>query len=335
MQNPPNNGWRKFHKIHPACELFPLMSQGDLAGLARDIEAAQGLKIPVQLRTVDGKQFLIDGRNRLDAMEALGWKTVDEKGNWTDNVLVEHKIATLNEVLDDVTSLNLQRRNLTASQKAYAAEGFATMRNGGDRRSQNFSSRNPTTETSKTLNAKAITLEAAAKSFGIPATSVKEMRIVKREAPHLARQIKEGKLTTGAAYNRLREKRSAEQKQLVVTVAPQWSHEVSPKYVDDDGNALSNETIKKLGLCTRERFLPKDLEKAYNSVSRPHYGLLQFILQLAREIGRARVIAIAKRAERERLKQAEIAIRMSNNLSPSDVDLEVHVWGKNGDLPNE
>lgn len=323
MPNQANNsGWRKFHKIHPASELFPLMSQGDLAGLARDIEAAQGLKIPVQLRTVEGKQFLIDGRNRLDAMEALGWQTVDEKGNWTDKVRHEHKTATLHEVLDDVTSLNLHRRNLTTGQKAYAAEGMATMRHGSNQFRED--SRIPTILTSKAFNAKPITLEAAAKSFGIAATSVKEMRIVKREAPHLARQIKEGKLTTGAAYNRIQEKRLIE-KQMVVAVAPQTPTQMFHEY---GRNA-----------CKAERILPKDLEKVYNSISRPKWGILHFIIQLSRELGRAKVISIAKRAEQTRLKDARLAVEMSGGKHTAfDAELDVRVWGKNGAAkcsPNE
>jgi hypothetical protein len=92
---------------------------------------------------------------------------------------------------------------------------------------------------------------------------------------------------------------------------------------------LSPETIRKLRLCTSERLLPKDLEKVYHSVSRPKWGMLEFILQLAREIGRAKLVAVAKRAERERLAKANLAVKM-RIADPEKLDLDLHVWGKNG-----
>jgi hypothetical protein len=69
----PKSSWRDVLPIHPAAELFPLMSRDELKVLGEDIRQ-NGLHVPVSVWK-EQKNFpprLIDGRNRLDAMEAVG-----------------------------------------------------------------------------------------------------------------------------------------------------------------------------------------------------------------------------------------------------------------------
>jgi hypothetical protein len=63
--------WRDVLPIHPATELFPLMGEAELRELAVDIEA-NGLLERVTIIEQDGVPCLLDGRNRLDALELLG-----------------------------------------------------------------------------------------------------------------------------------------------------------------------------------------------------------------------------------------------------------------------
>jgi hypothetical protein len=64
--------WRNILKIHPAADLFPLMSPEELRVLGKDI-GANGLTSPIVLwRDQSGIVFLLDGRNRLDAIELEG-----------------------------------------------------------------------------------------------------------------------------------------------------------------------------------------------------------------------------------------------------------------------
>jgi hypothetical protein len=64
--------WRQYVAVHPAAELFPLMSAAELKELAADIEK-DGLRIPtVMWPNSDRKLLLIDGRNRLDARAPRG-----------------------------------------------------------------------------------------------------------------------------------------------------------------------------------------------------------------------------------------------------------------------
>lgn len=90
---------------HPAADLFPLMGADELASLAEDIKA-NGLRQPVVL-DADGR--VLDGRNRLRACEAAG---------------VEPQFVTVEAEVDPVAlvvSLNVKRRNMTASQRAVSA----------------------------------------------------------------------------------------------------------------------------------------------------------------------------------------------------------------------
>ena len=73
--------WRDFKRIHPACSVLPCMPPGELRAFADDIEA-NGLKFPVETRSTDNGLYVIDGKNRLDALELLGVSLIDGKGEW-------------------------------------------------------------------------------------------------------------------------------------------------------------------------------------------------------------------------------------------------------------
>ena len=79
--NPPVNtkpqtkqvSWRETYKVHPAADIFPMMSDDELQKLGEDIKAS-GLKHPIIFQNTDnnGDEILLDGRNRLEAMERAG-----------------------------------------------------------------------------------------------------------------------------------------------------------------------------------------------------------------------------------------------------------------------
>jgi hypothetical protein len=72
--------WRQHLKIHPAADLFPLMSESELKELAEDIEK-NGLQVQIVLGKNDLHGLVLsDGRNRLDAMARLGWLSANRKG---------------------------------------------------------------------------------------------------------------------------------------------------------------------------------------------------------------------------------------------------------------
>ena len=75
----PAKSWRDVMPMHPACAMFPPMSPGELAALAEDIQArghdGADRVVDANARRTSSKNAsrrntqLLDGRNRLDAME--------------------------------------------------------------------------------------------------------------------------------------------------------------------------------------------------------------------------------------------------------------------------
>src|SRR6186997_2587721 len=86
----PVKSWRDVVKIHPACDLFPTMSPDELKALGEDIKQ-KGLTAPIVWWTEredaigkmpPSKYQLLDGRNRLDAMEMIGLRLIDHSGKF-------------------------------------------------------------------------------------------------------------------------------------------------------------------------------------------------------------------------------------------------------------
>ncbi len=101
--------WRDHYKVHPAADVFPMMSDEDIAKLGADIKA-NGLKVPIRFY-LDGKnRVLIDGRNRLEAMERAGV----EPREWE----VVCAGAAPFDAVRWIVSLNIHRRHLTKEQIA-------------------------------------------------------------------------------------------------------------------------------------------------------------------------------------------------------------------------
>src|SRR5262245_40975081 len=91
---------------HPACELFPLLPEGELAALADDIRQ-NGLTHPIVFvpgTPGEGDALILDGRNRLAACKLAGKQPRFEPYRGSDPV-------------GYTISCNVRRRHLTAEQK--------------------------------------------------------------------------------------------------------------------------------------------------------------------------------------------------------------------------
>jgi hypothetical protein len=131
-------GWRDVLPVHPAAELFPLMSEPELREHAADIKASK-LQMPIAVwssdpsscgplqrnfteQTVPKNLSLLDGRNRLDALELNGIKLVTDGGKFNWLALYAKAVGGLVYVTDQdpyayVISVNIHRRHLTSEQK--------------------------------------------------------------------------------------------------------------------------------------------------------------------------------------------------------------------------
>src|SRR5262249_726339 len=125
------NRWRDVLKVHSAAEMFPMMSPEELRELGED---THGLHHEIQV--LSGP--VIEGRNRLDAMELVGMRLEFRKRAnrstsqiWTGGRVIGHcRHNTPIDIPDPysfVISQNIHRRHLTTEQrKALAIELLKT-----------------------------------------------------------------------------------------------------------------------------------------------------------------------------------------------------------------
>jgi hypothetical protein len=109
--------WRDILSIHRAANRIPNPTEEEKRNLAADL-SCHGQRVPVVLVCVasnpDARPDLLDGRTRLDLLEADGVKVVDSDGQ----LLVPHKVM---QVQDDTEaenlslSLNVHRRQLSTT----------------------------------------------------------------------------------------------------------------------------------------------------------------------------------------------------------------------------
>jgi hypothetical protein len=112
--------WRDQLPIHPAAEMFPPLSRDELLELGRDIQANGMIDSPAIWGDRSGFQ-LLDGRNRLDAIEALGIQvevTFDKHTVrlYAQGIMLKQPVQPISVDGDPyayVISANAHRRHLT------------------------------------------------------------------------------------------------------------------------------------------------------------------------------------------------------------------------------
>src|SRR6516164_11843982 len=108
--------WRDALPIHPAAELFPLMSEPELRELGEDIKKRGGLIDPITFVQVGDHFELLDGRNRLDAMDLVDM-CIDFKRWGKEGGDIIRLLPDGMDPYDFVLTANLHRRHLTSEQK--------------------------------------------------------------------------------------------------------------------------------------------------------------------------------------------------------------------------
>jgi hypothetical protein len=170
-------------KIHPYADLFPMMTAAELDALASDIDA-NGLRQPI----VRYQGLILDGRNRLLACEKIG-----AEPRFTDFEGDDAGALAL------VESLNIERRDLTAAQRAIVAArrwmlSGDTKNRGGDRSDSKLQT---------------VTCSSLAKKYKASNSSISQARDLLAEAPDLAEQVGLGLCHLAPAYEQLQERRQA------------------------------------------------------------------------------------------------------------------------------
>jgi hypothetical protein len=198
-------------KVHPAADIFPLMSDEELADMAESIKA-NGLRYAI---VIDANGQLIDGRNRLAACKLAG---------------VEPRFENLNghDPLAYIADANLKRRNLTKGQQAMALAMIypETGERGRGKKSQALKSAETAGFSSRRLNEARSVLafsrpaaEAVVKGVDSLDEALTKMRAqvaqasskeallqeLRDTAPHLRDLVDEGRMSLNEAIGAMRE----------------------------------------------------------------------------------------------------------------------------------
>jgi ParB-like chromosome segregation protein Spo0J len=159
--------------VHPAAEVFPVMSPGELRELVDDIKK-NDLQRPL---TLDSEGRLLDGRNRLHACKEL-------------NIEPKFEIYS-GDPIAFVISANLRRRHLNESQRGMVAARLSTLRS-GQRADQTA----------------ATSIEAARKLLNVGRATVERGRqVLKSGSPDLIRQVEAGNVSVFNATKQLKAKK--------------------------------------------------------------------------------------------------------------------------------
>lgn len=186
---------------HPLAELVPAMDEEQFARLIDDIRQ-NGLLDPIVL--YEGK--ILDGRHRYRAcMELI------ETGAASDCVSVRFTDYDGDAPAQFVLSHNVARRHLTASQLAMVATDFLPYlkeeaKHGGDRRSEEFSTRAETrvgTWEDRDPSHEGVA-GVAGKIVGVSGSSVRKAQRVAEASPEKAEEVRAGEKTVERAYREVR-----------------------------------------------------------------------------------------------------------------------------------
>lgn len=169
------------YKIHPAANIFPMLSPEEFAALKSDIETNGQLD---DIAFFD--DLVIDGRNRLLACEELG---------------IEPQWYELTECKDPVAyvlSKNLHRRHLTPAQAGMCAakvkEYYAKQAKERMKRKPNSAMENLPQQNGETAR------DAAGKAFGVSGKQVdKASKVIEEGSSELITAVETGQVSLDAA----------------------------------------------------------------------------------------------------------------------------------------
>ena len=99
--------WRDTLPVHPAADIFPMMTKDEIRALADDIKE-HGLWEKVSYYYEGKKRFLLDGRNRAEALELLGRRDHFDDG-----------IEVVTDPYAYVITKNIHRRHLNVEDRQH------------------------------------------------------------------------------------------------------------------------------------------------------------------------------------------------------------------------
>lgn len=191
-------------KIHPACDLFPAMSEDDFQELKANI-AEHGVRDFVTF----WKGQLVDGRHRVRAMQELGIDVMCHASELFDD----------DDPFAFAISVNLKRRHLTTSQRAMIASRLATLRHGTNQFEEK--------EESQICHSSSATQNEAASALNVSKRSVTEAKALERDAaPEVTAAVHAGTVTLNAATNLVKAEPDKQKQAAIVARGKQAVKEI-------------------------------------------------------------------------------------------------------------
>lgn len=181
----------KDYRVHPLAQLFPPMSREEYIELRDDIKQ-HGLREPLVL--LDGK--ILDGRHRAKACRELR---------------ITPTTRTLNNgsPLAFVISMNVKRRHLNQSQKGMVGfDSLHLFEKEAKKRKQESGKVHGRGQIGGGKNAtsydeKHKARDDAAKSVGVSARYIQAAKVIQKESPRLASEVRDGKKTIPQAIKEI------------------------------------------------------------------------------------------------------------------------------------
>jgi hypothetical protein len=197
------------YEYHAVANIFPMMGEPEFSELKADI-AKNGLKLPIWLH--EGK--IVDGRNRYKACLEVGGN-VERFQDW-DGV---------GSLVEFAASLNLQRRNLSQSQKAIAAQACLPLLEAEAKARQKLAGESTHSNQYKNVQLVPTPVQAAVtpenptmlpknniksakeagRIMGVGKTLVVAAKAIAKASPEMAEAIKNGDITVSTAEKKLKE----------------------------------------------------------------------------------------------------------------------------------
>ena len=171
-------------QVHPAAALFPMLSDADLGELADDI-GKHGLLHPLVVwERDDGTRVLVDGRNRLAALDLLGIEPDDEH-------ITTREFSGEEAAIAFVVAVNMRRRHMTTTERAFIAAELSKLSTPGR---------------PETASRDAVSQDQAAKAMGVGRSTVQRAKkVTEQGTPALVDATKQGRvgLRTAAKATKL------------------------------------------------------------------------------------------------------------------------------------